>query len=134
MTVELDAYYGVIDTLGMVGGGQECKIPRSYPDGNYTLRLITLEKGYSEWREPDVVGGIELNRLPIVLTSTQILFNQTSTAIREVGADELPPTGEVEYYSIDGQRLSAPQTGQMYLERRRSTNGKPSVIKKIRRD
>ncbi len=132
MTIELDAYYGLIDSVGVEYGGQTCRIPRSYPDGNYTLRMITLENGYSEWREPDVVGGIALNQIPIVLNSTQIRFNASSTAIHDVEISDFNhEDSEVEYYSVDGTRISQPVSGQMYLEKRKNRDGLSIVSKKI---
>ena len=132
MTIELDAYYGLIDSVGVEYGGQTCRIPRSYPDGNYTLRMITLENGYSEWREPDVVGGIALNQIPIVLNSTQIRFNASSTAIHDVEISDFNhEDSEVEYYSVDGTRISKPVSGQMYLEKRKNRDGLSIVSKKI---
>jgi hypothetical protein len=135
MTVELDAYYGVVDTVGIEFGGQLCLIPRSYPDGNYTLRLITLEDGYSEWREPDMVGGIALNQIPIVLSSTQIRFNASSTAIHDVESSDWDEEGRnVEYYSVDGTRISRPAPGQIFLEKRKNRQGQNIVTKKIEKN
>ena len=132
MTLELDAYYGVLDTIGMEYGGQACRIPRSYPDGDYTLRLITLEKGYTEWMEPDVVGGQALNQIPIVLTSTQIRFNESSTAIHSIKDDlSFPEANQVEFYGMDGRSISRPRPGQIYLEKRKDSQGRTIVSKKI---
>lgn len=130
MTVEFEAYYGFVDSVGTDFGGQMCKIPLSYPDGDYTLRFITREKGYTEWVEPDVVGGQALNRIPIVLTSTQIRFNTSSTPVRDVQADE--PSSEAEYYTVDGVRIAAPREGQIYIERRKTKSGESVVSKRLK--
>ena len=132
MTVDLDPYYGVIDTVGIEYGGQTCQIPRSYPDGNYTLRLITLEKGYTEWMEPDVVGGQALNQIPIVLTSNQIRFNASSTDIHGITEDKsLQEAKQMEFYSVDGRRISKPRAGQIYLEKSKDNQGRTIVSKRI---
>lgn len=132
MTVDLNPYYGVTDTIGIDYGGQMCQISRSYPEGDYTLRLITLEKGYTEWMEPDVVGGQALNQIPIVITNTQIRFNVSSTAIHEIADDKsLQESKQMEFYSVDGRRISKPRPGQIYLEKRKDSQGRTVVSKRI---
>lgn len=132
LTVAFDGFVGLIDTIGAIGGsGLECRIPATCPDGAYTLRLITKEKGYTEWREPDVVGGRALNRVPVVVKSTQVLFNENASSIGRVETETSADLSSGQYYSIDGIHITRPQSGQVYLERKTSSQGKVSVVKRV---
>ncbi|MBO5025895.1 MAG: C10 family peptidase [Bacteroidaceae bacterium] len=123
-TFSLQPWYGY-KTLGVY-----CTIPKSYPDGDYVLRVITRQKGYDEWVFPDVVGGDSRNEIPVHIVSGIARFNEVSTSV-----DRLPVDGsEVvsrRYFDLNGRSVVSPVKGQTVIEVVTLSNGEQVRVKRI---
>jgi hypothetical protein len=101
-----------------------CSIKGTYKAGDYRIRLITQESGYTDWVFPFITGGHSLNAIPAYIHDGQAYFNQVSTGISAISAADANLLRS-DYYDLTGRRLAAPQHGQIVI--RRDTYGNGSI-------
>lgn len=106
-----------------------CTLPKVLEDGGYTIRAITQENGYDDWVLPHMVGGSQLNAIPISVEDGKVYFNKQSTAIEGISTK---PTSIIkeEYFDLQGRRLSTPLVGSLYINKVYFSDG-TSVSKKV---
>ena len=96
-----------------------CQLPVDIPEGDYTLRAITREKGYEEWVETSAVGGAAKNRYPVLVTENSIRLGQVSSDM--VSARLNPEKSPVLHYDLQGRALDGrPHKGFSIQVTRRS--------------
>ena len=91
----LAAWKGVNRTSGFV-----CNIPKKYDNNGYMLRIVSKVDGYDNWELADMVGGSELNKIPVLIKSGTVYFNQVPTAIENVESDNTVIS--TVYYDLNG--------------------------------
>ncbi len=81
------------------------KLPATYTEGDYILRVISREEGYEEWILPDVVGGSEVNNLTkCYVEGGTVYFNSSSSAI---DAPAFSDSRQDAIFDLQGRRLNA---------------------------
>ena len=87
-------------------GAMTCKLPKSYPDGDYIFRAISKEDGYDKWVLTETEGGDNMNFLRAHIHDGKIHFNEVSTSIDGIAADGNPVC--TEYFDLNGCKLVNP--------------------------
>ena len=84
-------------------GPMNCKLQKTYPDGNYIFRAISKEDGYDKWVLTETEGGDNNNLLRAHIYGGIIHFNEVSTSIDGIAADGNPVS--TEYFDLNGRKL-----------------------------
>lgn len=107
----------------------QCTLPKTLDDGDYTIRAVTKENGFEDWVLPHMVGGSQLNAIPISVEDGKVYFNKVSSSIQYI--DEEPAViVKEEYFDLHGRPLSVPPTCSIYINKVSYSDG-TSVSKKI---
>lgn len=85
-------------------GPMTCKLPKTYPDGDYIFRAISKEDGYDKWVLTETEGGDNNNLLRAHIHSGKIHFNEVSTSIDGINASSTPVS--TEYFDLNGRKIA----------------------------
>lgn len=98
-------------------------LPADLQDGDYTLRAAFKLKDYEEWEMPYVVGGDELNSIPVMIEDGLAYFNQVSSSIRD--AEDYVSRGVVSsgLFDLQGRKLVTPSKGSVVIKRTTLSDG-----------
>lgn len=97
----LQGFYGRIPY-----GPMTCKLPKTYPDGDYIFRAISKEDGYDKWVLTETEGGDSKNLLRAYIHSGKIHFYEVSTSIDDINASDSPV--RTEYFDLNGRKITDP--------------------------
>jgi hypothetical protein len=92
-----------------------CKIPTSVEPGDYTMRVVSMEDGYTDWVEPDVVGGSALNRLPVLVEKNVVRIGEVSSGINDLKINNNVEITTTRYYDFNGILVPNPVKNQKYI-------------------
>lgn len=127
-TQQYKSYYILrsLNVAASIGKGE-------FPDGKYAIRGLFQERGFSDWALPDVVGGSQLNWIPVVIKNGKITLNSPDgpsvpNAIEGISLSDAQPAS-VAYYDLHGRRLSSPQKGSIVIKHERFGDGSSSSRK-----
>jgi hypothetical protein len=87
-------------------GPMACKLPKTYPDGDYIFRAISKEDGYDKWVLTETEGGDSKNLLRAYIHSGKIHFYEVSTSIDDINASDSPV--RTEYFDLNGRKITDP--------------------------
>lgn len=123
--VELAGGYGFEDDVA-------CCMPENCEDGDYTLRLMCKETGYEEWMLPNTVGGDKNNSVKVWVANGVLRFNQVSSSLSGVCADEKTPVSS-DFYDFSGRKITSLEKGTPFVEKVVSRDGTSVIYKRIKR-
>lgn len=102
-----------------------CTLPKVLEDGGYTIRAITRENGYDDWVLPHMVGGSQLNSIPISVENGKVYFNKQSTAIEGISTKPASIIKK-EYYDLQGRRVTKPSANSLLIYKEYYSDGTSS--------
>lgn len=108
-----------------------CQIPSSYEEGDYVLKVVTMDEGFDEWILPYVVGGEALNAIPVYVTSSSLNLNEVSTSVSSV--EEEKAVVSHEYFDVSGRKVEEIEKGQYGFDRQTFEDGTVRSVKIYKR-
>lgn len=120
-SIQLLSYYGQRDVK------ITATIPEGTPDGDYTLRSVFRQEGYDDFVLPDMLGGTELNKIPVMIEGGVAYFNKVSTFISTTSTDDV--VLKTEYFDMQGRKLSTPAKGSIVIKCERLSDGSSKSYK-----
>jgi len=107
-----------------------CNIPKKYDNGGYLLRLVSRQPDFDDWVLVDMIGGSEVNKLPIVIKNSTISFNEYPTAVNDIISDA--NILRTEYFGIGGQKIVDVENAKgIIIEKRTYSNGTTKTFKRM---
>lgn len=105
----------------------------SVPDGKYAIRAVFQEKGFTDWALPDMVGGSQLNWIPVVIKNGKMTLRAADgpsapNAITDVET-ETPEVVSTSFYDLQGRKLSIPAKGTIVIKREKLGDGSSKAYK-----
>lgn len=98
-------------------------LPTNLQDGDYTLRAAFRQKGYEDWELPYMVGGDELNSIPVMIEDGMAYFNQVSSGIEDCKESASPRVTNTEYFDLQGRKITSHSKGAIVIKRTTLSDG-----------
>lgn len=100
-------------------------LPQDLEDGDYVLRICFKQEGYDEWELPYMIGGDNLNRIPVKVEDGKAYYNEVSVSIDRVYAEDKQTDirYSASYFDLQGRQVPTPAHG-LYIH-----NGRKVMVK-----
>ena len=109
------------------------RVQNTYPDGDYTLRVIGLDQATGNWLQAQRSGGLSKCALAMKCENGVFYPGQVTVGIDGVDGGEAAAAASVRYFDLSGREISGPVSGQPYIERQILTDGTVQSVKRIAR-
>lgn len=122
--------YQILSFYGMNYLDLTCTMPSNLPEGDYVLRAVFREDGYDKWELPNMVGGSELNKIPMYVENGVAYFNTFSSGISPLTIDSSDVVSTA-YFDLQGRKVTSPSKGSLVIKREELSNGEQRAYKII---
>lgn len=122
ITLPYRSYFQVTSINGIM--------PTGLADGDYVVRFMTTETGYTNWALPNTVGGTVNNWVPVMVSNGMAYFNEVSSGIANLDNGD-KPVASVSYFDLNGRSIKHPTAADgIVVERRTHTDGTVTSVKR----